>query len=525
MNASLILLLHAHLPYVRHPEYEYSLEENWLFEAIRESYVPLLDALEDMVNNGLSPHLTLSLSPTLMEMFNDEMLRSRFVRHIDNLIELSEAEKLRTRKTPFEALAFMYNNKFKAVKQSYLGKYGQDLISAFRRLQDEGHIEIITTSATHAFLPAFESTPDAVKIQIETGIECFARNFGKRPSGLWLPECGYFKGLDSFLKDAGIQFFFLESHGILNGRPTPRYSIYKPVSLPSGLVAFGRDFKSSSQVWCSSRGYPGDPSYRDFYRDIGFDLPSDYIDRYTHLDGIKTFTGMKYYKVTGRTDDKLPYDRAMAMEKVSEHSRHFIESRVADFARLSEFEFPGIIFSAFDAELFGHWWFEGIEWLETLLRNASEDNQAFHIQTPSMYLSSNLSESMEIIEPSPSSWGEGGYNSLWIGEKNHHYYRHLHKMIEDLKSIPRKVLMKKPFQSPLKRAANQALREMLLSQASDWAFSIQRGNASEYAVNRLKKHIENFDMLISMIINNNVDIKRLEELENQNRFFHWLDMH
>ena len=525
MNASLIILLHAHLPYVRHPEYEYSLEENWLFEAIRESYVPLLDALEDLINDGISPHLTLSLSPTLMEMFSDAMLRSRFVRHIDNLIALSEAEKNRTRNTPFEALAFMYNNKFKTVKQSYLGKYGQDLIRAFKKLQDAGHIEIITTSATHAFLPAFESTPDAVKIQIETGIECFERNFGKKPSGLWLPECGYFKGIDSFLKDAGIEFFFLESHGVLSGKPTPRYSVYRPISLPSGLVAFGRDFKSSSQVWCSSRGYPGDPSYRDFYRDIGFDLPSDYIDRYLHLGGIKTFTGMKYHRVTGMTDNKLPYDRAMAMEKVSEHARHFIESRIADFTRLSEFGFPVVIFSAFDAELFGHWWFEGIEWLETLLRTASEDNHSFNIETPSMYLSRNLSDPPEIVEPSPSSWGEGGYNSLWIGEKNHHYYRHLHKMTEDLKSIPQKVLLEKPSQSPLKRVANQALREMLLSQASDWAFLIQRGNASEYAVNRLKKHIENFDLLISMITGNKVDIKKLEEMEDQNRFFHWLDLH
>lgn len=533
MNGNLILLLHAHLPYIRHPEYEYSLEENWLFEAIRETYIPLLDVLERMVNDGISPHLTLSISPPLIEMLNDELLRKRFIRYMDNLIELSEAEKMRTKKSVFEPMAFLYNNEFKRIKRLYCERYKQDLVSAFRRLQDEGHIEIVATAATHAFLPAFEHYPDAVKAQIDIGIQSYVRNFGERPSGFWLPECGYFNGLDSLLKDAGIRYFFVESHGIIHGRPRPAYSIYKPVLSPAGLMVFGRDFKSARQVWCASKGYPGDPYYRDFYRDIGFDLPVDYVKQFTHLD-IKTFTGMKYHSITGNTEDKLPYNRVKAMERVLEHARHFINSREFDFKRLSEFNFCPVIFSAFDAELFGHWWFEGVQWLNIVIRNICEGKNSFDIITPKSCfktLRPHLVQDHRTppIQVSSSSWGEGGYNSLWIGERNHWLYRHLHKMAERMETIKRQASWTFDAQRtrhdalPIRRAVNQAMREMLLAQASDWLFLIQKGRASEYAEGRVRGHIERFNMLFDMIKSGDVEDSRLKKLEESNRIFLWLD--
>ncbi|MDA8339517.1 MAG: DUF1957 domain-containing protein [Nitrospiraceae bacterium] len=540
MNGYLILLLHAHLPYVRHPEHEYSLEENWLFEAMRETYIPLLDLLERMVNDGISPHLTLSISPPLIEMLNDELLRKRFVRYMDNLIELSEAEKKRTKGSAFESVAFLYNNEFKKIRHLYLERYKQDLVSAFRRLQDEGHIEIVATAATHAFLPAFENYPDTVRAQIEIGVKSYVHNFGRQPSGFWIPECGYFKGLDSLLKDAGIRYFFLESHGIIHGRPRPKYSIYSPVLSPAGLTVLGRDFKSARQVWCASRGYPGEPSYRDFYRDIGFDLPMDYIKQFTRLGNIRTFTGIKYHSITGNTENKLPYNRIRAMEMVSEHARHFVGSRESDIERLSEFghfsELGGpVIFSAFDAELFGHWWFEGIEWLNIVLRSTSEGKRSFDIVTPERYFNEYVnSDTMQSIQISSSSWGEGGYNSLWIGEKNHHLYRHIHKMAERMKvlkelrvksyelrvkEIPNSKLRTPNSKLLLQRAINQAKREMLLAQASDWPFLMQKGRASEYAERRVMRHIERFNMLFDMIMSGNVEESILKSMEESNRIF------
>jgi len=521
MNGALVLLLHAHLPYVRHPEYEYCIEENWLFEAIRETYVPLLDMLERMVNDGISPHITFSISPTLAEMLDDALLRKRFVRHMDNLIALSEAEVVRTGRSSFGPTAELYNKQFKTVLRLYTGRYNCDLVGAFRQLQDEGHIEIVATAATHAFLPAFKAYPDIVKDQICIGIKSYIKNFGRAPSGFWLPECGYFEGIDFFLKDAGIRYFFLESHGILLGKPRPEHGIFKPVSAPSGLQVFGRDFKSAGQVWSATEGYPGDPYYRDFYRDIGFDLPAGYLDQFLHSGELKLFTGMKYYRVTGATNAKLPYDRVMAMQRAIEHASHFTESRESQVQLLCGHGFSPVIFSAFDAELFGHWWFEGTCWLDIMVRKLF-DSRTVRLATPAE-CNAECSAGDNIVLH-PSSWGEGGYNALWIGERNHYLYRHLHSMAE------RMALLKERGQSVghrapmMQRSVNQAMKEMLLAQSSDWPFLIEKDRASEYAERRVRGHIHNFNRLFQMAEGVDADAALLSELENRNNIFAWLDM-
>ncbi|MDA8214820.1 MAG: DUF1957 domain-containing protein, partial [Nitrospiraceae bacterium] len=267
------------------------------------------------------------------------------------------------------------------------------------------------------------------------------------------------------------------------------------------------------------------PSYRDFYRDIGFDLPMDYIKQFTRLGNIRTFTGIKYHSITGNTENKLPYNRIRAMEMVSEHARHFVESRESDIERLSEFghfsESGGpVIFSAFDAELFGHWWFEGIEWLNIVLRSISEGKRSFDIVTPERYFNEYVnSDTMQSIQISSSSWGEGGYNSLWIGEKNHHLYRHIHKMAERMTLLKQRIGETEKRREPIQRAIDQAKREMLLAQASDWPFLMQKGRASEYAERRVMDHIERFNMLFDMIMSGNVEESILKSMEESNRIF------
>ena len=519
-GGALVLLLHAHLPYVRHPEYEYCIEENWLFEAIRETYVPLLDVLERMVNDGISPRITFSISPTLAEMLGDSLLRKRFVRHMDNLIALSEAEVVRTRRSSFGPTAELYNNHFKTVLSSYAGRYSSDLVAAFRQLQDEGHIEIVATAATHAFLPAFEACPDIVKEQIGIGIKSYIKNFGRAPSGFWLPECGYFKGLDFFLKDAGIRYFFLESHGILLGNPRPELSIFKPVSAPSGLRVFGRDFKSAGQIWSATQGYPGDPYYRDFYRDIGFDLPAGYLDQFVHSGELKLFTGMKYYRVTGATDAKLPYDRVRAMQRAIEHAAHFSESMESQVQRLCGYGFSPVIFSAFDAELLGHWWFEGVWWLDIMVRKLF-DSRTVRLATPAECNEEYPAGNNMALHP--SSWGEGGYNALWIGERNNYLYRHLHSMAERLARVKAKGHGDGRRAPLMQRVLTQAVKEMLLAQSSDWPFLIEKGRASEYAERRVCGHIYNFNRLLSMAEGAESDMSLLRKLEDRNNIFAWLD--
>jgi 1,4-alpha-glucan branching enzyme len=289
----LALVLHGHLPFVRHPEHEQFLEEDWLFEAITETYIPLLRVFDGLVRDQVDFRLSMSLTPTLVSMLRDPLLQDRYVRHIGKLIALSELEVQRTAKDPaFHELACMYRRLFSETRELFVSTYNGDLVSAFKKFQDLGKLEIITCAATHAFLPLMPNQR-AVRAQIMTAVEFHARHFGREPRGIWLPECGYYEGLDAVLGEAGLRYFFTDSHGIFHATPRPRYGVYAPIVCPSGVVAFGRDLESSKQVWSSVEGYPGDYDYRDFYRDAGFDLDYDYLRPFLHPDGARVSLGMK----------------------------------------------------------------------------------------------------------------------------------------------------------------------------------------------------------------------------------------
>jgi 1,4-alpha-glucan branching enzyme len=524
----LSIVLHSHLPYIRHPEYDYFLEENWLYEAITESYIPLLDMLERLINDGIDFRITLSLSPTLIEMFNDSLLRERYKRYIDRLIELAEKETCRLKgDINFEPLVRMYNKKFRRVRYLFEDVYKKDLISAFRALQDTGTLAIITSAATHAFLPNLSLHPQGVRAQIKIGSEHYRENFGRYPEGIWLPECGFVPGFDLYMKESGIKFFFLETHGVIHGTPLPRYGVYVPLLCPSGVVALGRDIESSKQVWSSIEGYPGDFDYRDFYRDIGFDLDLDYIKPYLP-DGIRTYTGIKYYRITGKTNDKKPYVIKNAIEKAEEHARNFIFNKGMQINFLSEIlnvqhaNLKPLITAGYDTELFGHWWFEGLEWLNFLLRKIYLEQKNFRTITPSEYLSSQACrpESLQTCQPSTSSWGHNGYNEVWLNSSNDYVHRHL------LKATERMIYLAERFSNAngiIKRALNQAAREVLLSQHSDWMFIMKAGTATEYAKKRFEEHIGRFNRLYQSIISDNIPEKWLTELEDRDRIFQDID--
>ncbi len=525
----LCIILHAHLPYIRHPEYDYFLEENWLYEAITETYIPLLDVFEKLINEGVDFRITLSLSPSLVEMFNDYLLRERYKRYVERLIELSEKEGHRTKgDIHFEPIVKMYNQRFRRIKYLFEDVYKRDLTSAFKALQDTGRIEIITSTATHAFLPNLLIYPQAVRAQIKIAKEHFKKNFNRFPKGIWLPECGYAPGIDRYLREEGIKFFFLDTHGVIYGRPLPQYGVYAPVFCPSGVIAFGRDVETSRQVWSSTEGYPGDTHYRDFYRDIGFDLDCEYIKPYINPDGMRTYTGLKYYRITGRADNKKPYDIAQAKKKAAEHASNFIFNRglqvdfLSDTLRLNSINFFPVIVATYDAELFGHWWFEGIDWLDFILRETQKKNVNFKTITPSEYIKLFPSqyECLQTCQPSMSSWGHRGYNEVWLNSSNNYIYRHLHKMTN------RMIYLADRFPEAngiTRRALNQAARELLLSQHSDWAFMMNAGDATEYAKKRFTEHTARFNSLYKSIISKNIPKRWLVEIEDRDRIFADID--
>ncbi len=510
----LILALHAHLPYARHPRHEFFLEESWLYEALIETYIPLVELLSALNEEGTDFRLTVSLSPTLLEMLDDGLLRERFLRHTERLIELSEREVRRTKNTVFAPLSRMYNGRLRKARRLYK-RWGGDLTG---RLSGIRGLELITTAGTHAYLPALSVVPSAVRAQIETGISSFRRRFGRPPAGLWLPECGYYEGLDRLLSRAGVRYSFLSGHGILLGKPRPLYGIYRPVRCPAGIAVFGRDRDSAKEVWSRHDGYPGDPDYREFYRDIGWDLPLRYLRPFIHPDGIRAGTGIKYYRITGDTERKKPYVRGKARGKAALHAEDFILKRQRQVRELSAFGFRPVITAPYDAELFGHWWFEGIEWLGAVLRGLSRQ-RVVRIVTPSEYLDEN--PDLQTVSPTLSSWGKGGYSMTWASYNNQWALRHIHRAAEKMEELSRR--FKKAKNPLLRRALNQARREALLMQASDWPFMIERQSAPDYGRERLIGHINAFRALDRMLEKGKVDEGLLCELEAKDGIFPAMD--
>ncbi|MGQ3685968.1 MAG: glycoside hydrolase family 57 protein [Candidatus Loosdrechtia sp.] len=523
-NGYLAFILHAHLPFVRHPEYNEYLEEDWLFESLTESYLPLLNVFDTLIEDDIDFRITISLSPTLIFMLTDPLLQSRYLRYLGKRIELAGKEIHRTRHQPeFNRLAHMYSKYFHHIRYLYTEKYRQNIIQAFKKLQDMGKIEIITSGATHGFLPLLARNLNVVRAQIHIAVNDYEKHFGCKPRGIWLPECAYDKKLDHILKEAGIRFFIMETHGILFASPRPKYGTYAPVYCPSGIAAFGRDRESSAQVWSSTEGYPGEYAYREFYRDIGFDLDYDYIKPYLHGDGKRSFTGIKYYRITGKNYRKEPYSPESALKKAEEHAEDFLAKRVKQIKYLNTImDRKPVIVAPYDAELFGHWWFEGPHWINFLLRKIALYGKAVSLITLLEYLERYPVN--QISTPSASSWGYKGYNEYWQNENNDWIYKHLHKAAERMVELA-KTYPHANGNTLQKRALNQAARELLLSQGSDWAFIMSAGKMTEYATKRIKEHLSRFTRLYEDIRANAIDDVWLSDIENKDNIFPDIDYH
>ncbi|MBN1443667.1 MAG: DUF1957 domain-containing protein, partial [Planctomycetes bacterium] len=510
------ILLHAHLPFVRHPEHQRFLEEQWFFEAMTETYLPLLAITEQMIRDGVDFRMSWSITPTLLSMLEDELLKDRYQQYVEKQVELAERELVRQRfHEEYKRVAQFYLGRYRLLAELYLDTYQRDLVRGFRRLQDQGRVEILASAATHAFLPLAALEPSSIRAQVSIGVEEYRKAFGRDPQGFWLPECGYFPGLDEVLAEAGVRYFVVESHAALNGSTRARYGVHAPIVCPSGVAAFPRDPQCTRQVWSSQDGFPGDPEYREFYRDIGFDLPIEYVGPYIGPDGVRTQTGIKYMRVTGPTDEKKPYVRQKALNKAAQHALLFAQWREQQVAWLeSRMDRRPLILAPYDAELFGHWWFEGPEWINFLLRRLVPGKSTVVSATPSEYLAEYPTGQQS--RPSASSWGFKGYNEVWLNGQNDWLYPELHLAGQEMQRLARQ---HRGAKGARRRALNQACRELLLAQASDWAFIMKAGTATGYARQRAREHLESFQALATSVRKGVIDETMVADLESKNNLF------
>ncbi len=490
------LVLHAHLPFVYSAKEEHHLEERWFFEAMTESYLPLLVVLERLRKQNVDYALTLSLSPTLLSMLNHPVLARRYEDYLQRLLRLAESEVRRTKgQEAFQRLACYYRDRLYTLQQTYLEHYHGNITAGFATLAENGNLELITTCATHGYLPLMQ-TNEAVSAQIEVGLDAFTACFGYRPRGIWLPECGYFPGLDKILFKNQVEFTFVDTHGLRNAWPPPQNNVYAPVRTPAGVAIFARDPETSAQVWSNQSGYPGDHDYREYYRDIGFDLDEAYLRNFLPYP-VRVNTGFKYWRVTGNNLPKEPYNPWQALERAREHAGnfHFNRERQIEFLAAAQSAVP-VVTAPYDAELFGHWWFEGSDFLESLFRKAAEYSDVYTLSTPSRYLDAfGCPDTAELFH---SSWGEGGYSKVWLNPKNDWLYPRYHQAEKRL--IRRAAALPNPDQEK-KLILNQMTRELLLAQSSDWAFMLNAGTTHQYATHRVLAHLENFSRLDKMIAN------------------------
>ena len=518
---SLAIVLHAHLPFVRHPEHEDFLEEDWLFEAISETYLPLLRVFDKLVEDRVPFRLTMTLTPTLVTMLRDELLVGRYARRLESLCELGAREVHRTRDdATFGPVARFYRDHFEQLRQAFNERYRRDLVGAFRRLQDAGHLDIISCCATHGFLPLMQPVPEAVRAQITVAANHYRQNFGRDPHGIWLAECGYYPGVERFLAAERIRFFFTDTHGVTDATPRPLFGPYAPNYTEAGVAAYARDPESSQQVWSAETGYPGDPVYREFYRDIGWDLDLDYVRPFIQPTGDRKNTGFKYFRITGKGAEKAPYDPAAARARAQVHAGNFLFNRQKQLEHLAS-RMGGrrpVVVAPYDAELYGHWWFEGPLFIDALVRQAAQVQDRVRLVTPSDDLE-QFPEN-QVGTPPMSSWGERGYAAMWLDPANDWLYRHLlqcaKRMVELARDFPEAGTLQR-------RALNQAARELLLAQASDWAFILKTGTMVDYALRRTRDHVLRFQRLHEQLRAGTIDEAWLSELESRDNLFSEID--
>jgi 1,4-alpha-glucan branching enzyme len=524
--------LHAHLPYVvNHGTWPHGIE--WLHEAAAETYLPLLRVLRNLERDGIALNCNLNLSPILLEQLAHPVFKADFPKYVERKIVAAredEAYFISMGEVHYAELARFWHAYFTEALRDF-EDLDSDIIKGFRYFNDKGLIEIITCGATHGYMPLL-GTDESVRAQVRTAVTAHQRHIGKHPKGIWAPECGYRPagfwnypvpnadgspaapgfnriGIEQALSESDIDFFFVDTHlveesariaspynhlvGNLatpNQEPMTRANyrrLYQPyfVDGPSAsadqthaTTVFPRDPRTGIQVWSGESGYPGDANYLDFHK--------------KRWPG-----GHRYWAVTGaKVDmaDKQPYNPKLAADRTKSHASHFVhlvwEALQAGFTD----DIPPILCSPFDAELFGHWWFEGPLWLEAVARVIHDYPMGLKLTTCSQYL--DKYPRAGFIAMHEGSWGAEGTNHVWMNPDTSWTYTHIYPA----ELYTRMVCSDGKWKDGAlgERIVKQLCRELLLLESSDWQFLITTGAARDYAELRFETHNDQFNELKSI---------------------------
>jgi 1,4-alpha-glucan branching enzyme len=521
-SSSFTFVLHSHLPWVlHHGRWPHGVD--WLNEATAETYLPLWRVLHERAARPGPLGITLGLSPVLCEQLAHPDFHAEFAAYLDQKIGAAVDDRgyfARTGETTLAALAGRWERFYRASLEDFMGPRGPNLVARFRRLEEQGAIEIITCGATHGYFPLLGSDA-AIEGQVRTARAAHRRHFGRDPRGIWLPECGYRpagpwvppldpratpverRGIEQIVGEYGLRYFFVDTHLLSGGKPLGVYAdrfealrhvIHEdgegaaaPERLPyrayrvgraAEVSCFGRDAVTAIQVWSGEHGYPGDPAYLDFHK--------------------KRFPGgHRYWAVTHPRADlahKQVYEAERAEARAPEHAAHFVGllQQVLGEAAARQ-PAPPIVCAMFDTELFGHWWFEGPRFIAAVLDRLAGAG----IEPLGAGAHLERHPPREVVELPEGSWGDGGRHQVWLNDDTRWTWGPIHAAEARFERLAR-AAAETASEPLLERLMGQAGRELLLLEASDWQFLITTFAARDYAELRLAEHAESFERLAGL---------------------------
>jgi len=512
MAAIFSLMLHSHIPYCRKSGV-WPAGEEWLFEAMNETYIPLLMVLRQFKLDNIRPRLTIGIVPVLAEQLADGYMKARFAQYMEEKIgragkdvEKFHGDEARRR------VAEYWLERFRTHYRYYTDEFYGDLPGTLKWLQDEGVVELATSAATHGFLPLLEQD-SSVFAQVRIGVETYRKYFGRNPRGFWLPECAYRpaqwspkekrmrKGIDDWLAAEGIEYFFVESVGLqraefvenLHGEPSPTPD--RGYRLPSGVAVFGRNEVTGRQVWSPESGYPGDPSYLEFHRK-------------------DPESGLHYWRVTGRGEKEI-YNPEQARNRAEDHASHFVSLLQQEGARAQNqvHEIPPVVVSPYDCELFGHWWHEGPLWIDSIYRKLAQEEGIRCLSLGDF--SDRYRSGFSSIKMSPSTWGLNSDFTVWRNPDHSWIWPYINACAQEMENtITLLDGQGGPADDRGRRILRQMARELLLLQGSDWPFLLFTAQAKEYANQRFHHHHQRFQKLL-WAAKDLAELNRLKDSELQ----------
>ncbi len=532
MLGSFTFILHTHLPYVLHHG-KWPHGSDWLSEAVAECYLPILSSLERMSADGLSPRISMDFSPINLEQLADPAFINVFSDYCDEKIAAANKDYTyfaKNKEQHLQPLAIYWRDFYTDAKQQFLETYSGDVVGAFRALSDEGVLDAMTCGITHGYFPLL-LTDTNVRAQIRGGIAMHEKHFGVKPRGIWLPECGYRPrynwappvgpaeyrqrneeraGVEELLSEEGIEYFVVDGSLTKGGVTLPAYQPFgKPLherymqemggNQNSGFevdprrslsdiywvksterdlagripAVFSRDPRSAARVWAADMGYPGAGVYLDFHK--------------KHHN-----SGLRYWCVTS------PHvDLGAKQQYEPRHTEWQLDRDADDFVSLVRHSlrehamqkgYPGILAAPFDTELFGHWWFEGPRFLEKVMRRMRADTEIR--LTDCADALDDYEAPHTIIALPEGSWGEGGQHFVWTNSAVAWMWDAIYPLEERFLTTLRKLRATDDLEESdtLLAIMQQAARELLLLESSDWQFVISTQGAIEYSKERFEEH-------------------------------------